>query len=85
MGFMSKNRRAERALLRGLGGGCQVPLGAAATVSADMLTIRAAVLDLDGKQRIEAEVSGPAGRAEKLGVELAGKLLTRGAAMLLGL
>src|SRR6185312_7145456 len=35
---------AERALLRGLGGGCLVPLGAWAVVEGDRLTLRAAVL-----------------------------------------
>ena len=39
---------AERALLRGLGGGCQVPIGAAGTVHEGRLRLRAAVLTPDG-------------------------------------
>ena len=38
---------AERALLRGLGGGCQVPIGAAARVDGGRLTLRGAVLPPD--------------------------------------
>jgi hydroxymethylbilane synthase len=74
---------AERALLRTLGGGCQVPLGATAQVRQDGLTLRGAVLDPAGRQRVEDRVSGPPGEAEELGRRLAGALLDRGAGALL--
>jgi hydroxymethylbilane synthase len=70
---------AERALLRTLQGGCQVPLGAIATVTGNALTLRAAVLDPDGKQRIEGARTGPASQAEEIGWDLAQELLARGA------
>lgn len=70
---------AERALLRTLVGGCQVPIGAAATVADDRLTLRGVVLRPDGKQRLEGTVQGPASAAEALGRRLAEELLTRGA------
>src|SRR5205807_1005478 len=47
--------RAERELLRALGGGCQVPIGAAAVVAAETLTLRGAVLAPDGSRRIEGQ------------------------------
>jgi hydroxymethylbilane synthase len=74
---------AERALLRGLGGGCQVPIGAAAVVRDGELRLRGAVLPPDGSRRIEAELTGPAAEAEALGLRLAQELLARGARELL--
>jgi hydroxymethylbilane synthase len=74
---------AERALLRGLGGGCQVPIGAAAKVDGDRLTLRGAVLSPDGRERFEDEVSGAATDAEALGTRLATRLQECGAARLL--
>jgi hydroxymethylbilane synthase len=74
---------AERALLRTLQGGCQVPLGASATLAGDTLTLRAAVLDTMGKCRLAGELSGSAERAEELGCRLADDLLQRGARELL--
>jgi hydroxymethylbilane synthase len=74
---------AERALLRTLQGGCQVPLGAIGTVTGDALSLRAAVLDAEGKQRIAGQISGSAEKAEELGRELAIELFERGARDLL--
>jgi hydroxymethylbilane synthase len=71
--------RAERALLRALGGGCQVPIGAAAHAGGDVLTVRAAVLRPDGGRRVEAETTGAPAEAERLGQRLAEELLARGA------
>jgi hydroxymethylbilane synthase len=74
---------AERALLRALGGGCLVPIGAAATVADDVLTLRGAVLSPDGRARIAGQTSGRAGEAEALGQRLAEELLAQGARALL--
>jgi hydroxymethylbilane synthase len=74
---------AERALLRGLGGGCLVPIGAETTVSNGSLLLRAAVLSADGRRRVARETSGPAAAADDLGRQLAGDLLARGARELL--
>lgn len=70
---------AERALLRTLGGGCQVPLGAISAIAGTTLTLRAAVLSPDGRQRIEEQVEGPVAEPEQLGDRLAQLLLQRGA------
>ena len=74
---------AERAMLRGLGGGCQVPIGAITKLVAGVLTLRGVVLPPDGRQRIEAEIAGPLDQAEALGQALADRLRERGAAALL--
>jgi hydroxymethylbilane synthase len=74
---------AERALLRRLGGGCQVPIGALAKVESGGLTLRGVVLSPDGRQRIASEICGEANQAELLGKELAEQLLAQGAKNLL--
>jgi hydroxymethylbilane synthase len=74
---------AERALLRGLGGGCQVPIGAATAIQGQTLTLRGAVLPPDGTRRIEGQVSGPIASSEELGRQLAGQLMAQGARELL--
>jgi hydroxymethylbilane synthase len=74
---------AERALLRRLEGGCQVPIGALATVSGDALQLDAAVFSLDGATALRASLSTPASRAEQAGEELAARLIADGAEDLL--
>jgi hydroxymethylbilane synthase len=74
---------AERALLRGLGGGCQVPIGALSAIDGDTLNLRGVVLPPDGSRRVEAAHSGPRAAAEEVGYALANDLLGRGARELL--
>ncbi len=72
---------AERAVLATLGGGCQVPLGAHATLSPDGATLRllAVVASLDGARVVRVEREGPASRPATLGREVARTLLRDGA------
>jgi hydroxymethylbilane synthase len=77
--------RAERALLAGLGGGCQMPLGAVTRVEGTSLSLRGAVLSADGSRRLEASVTGPVAGPDALGERLARQLLDRGASQLLQL
>ena len=78
---------AERALLRRLEGGCQVPLGALATLRDAQLEITAAVCALDGREYVSArDATGLPGdpaaalaTASALGVRLAEELLGKGA------
>jgi hydroxymethylbilane synthase len=70
---------AERALLRGLGGGCQVPVGASSSVTGNDLTLRGVVIRPDGTRRIEGRVGGPLPAAVQLGQQLAEHLLWLGA------
>ncbi len=71
--------QAERAMLRGLGGGCLVPVGVCSHVEGERLRLRGAVLTPDGKQRVEGEHSGAAREAEVVGQQLAEMLLASGA------
>ena len=74
---------AERALLGALGGGCQVPIGAYATVSEGRVRLLAIVAAPDGTQVIRAEAEGPAAEAAEIGVRVAADLLERGASQIL--
>ncbi|MDT5296055.1 MAG: hydroxymethylbilane synthase [Acidobacteriota bacterium] len=74
---------AERALLRSLGGGCQVPIAAHAVVTGDRLRLDGLVASLDGGEVIRDTVEGRAVAAVLLGETLAARMLERGAATLL--
>jgi hydroxymethylbilane synthase len=81
---------AERAFLRRLEGGCQVPVAAYAELSegaaAPRLRLRGRVISLDGDAWSEGERVGPARlpeEADALGVELAEALLANGAVAIL--
>jgi len=71
--------RAERALLKRLEGGCQVPIAAYGELKGDTLRLRGLVASTDGKIFIKDVVEGPRDKAEELGVALAEKLLKMGA------
>ncbi len=74
---------AERAFLRELEGGCQVPIGVNTVIDGDQLLLTGMVAKLDGTTLIKDEVSGAAADAEALGVQLAGKLKDQGAGEIL--
>lgn len=74
---------AERAVVRALGGGCQMPLGALATLDGQDLTIHGLVSSLDGRTILRATVHGNRGGAAAAGDKLAAQLLAKGAADLL--
>lgn len=69
--------RAERAVLGELHAGCSVPVGAHATRSDGLLTIRAQVTSLDGGQRVTGTITGA--DPEETGIALAGILRAQGA------
>jgi hydroxymethylbilane synthase len=71
---------AERALLRQIEGGCQVPLGALATIAGPRLSIAASVCALDGTVSIDCEDKAAVSDAVALGMRVADQLLARGAA-----
>lgn len=73
---------AERALLKRIEGGCQVPLGALAQKEGSDLKLYAAVCALDGSMMFSTEESAPAADrvgAALLGVKVAEQLLAQGA------
>lgn len=74
---------AERALLRALGGGCQLPIAAHAVVFYDKLKLEGLVAAPDGNQIIRNTQSGNMTEADELGETLAERLLKQGAKSLL--
>lgn len=74
---------AERAMLRTLGGGCHVPIGARGTATETELHLSGCVLKPDGSSRIVETIAGPIAHCEDLGTRLAHQLLDRGAKELL--
>ena len=74
---------AERAFLRGLGGGCQLPIAAHARFEGDLLKLEGLVAKPDGSKRLQDSLSGPPDTAEALGASLAATLIKQGAGALL--
>jgi hydroxymethylbilane synthase len=74
---------AERAALKSMGGGCQVPLGAHAVLAGETLKIHGIVVSHDGRTIIRAAAEGPAAEAESIGRTLGEKLLDSGARLVL--
>ena len=74
---------AERALLKTLEGGCQVPIGAFAEVKTNGLFLDALVGSLDGSLTFRKKTRGSKNNPEKLGKNLARDLLRAGAKSIL--
>ena len=80
---------AERAFLRRLEGGCQVPVAAYAELSdapASILRLHGKIVSIGGEKVVSGHESGPASSesaADELGTTLAERLLSQGAAEIL--
>lgn len=74
---------AERAFLAKLEGGCQVPLGCFSKIENGQLTLSGFVASIDGKTYIEQQISGTIADGAKIGVQLAEKMLEKGAGEIL--
>lgn len=74
---------AERAFLKRLGGGCQVPIAGLARVEEEKLVLTGLVAGIDGKKIVRGKVEGPFDRKEELGEGLADELLEKGAGEIL--
>jgi hydroxymethylbilane synthase len=71
--------KAERALLKHLEGGCQIPIGAFAFVSNGKIKLSAMISNLDGTFMVRDSIEGDIdGDVEKIGFELAERLLEQG-------
>ena len=70
---------AERAFLRDLEGGCQVPIGVNSELDGDRLTLTGIVASVDGKKIVKDVVTGSTEDPESIGTELAEKLRQQGA------
>jgi hydroxymethylbilane synthase len=69
---------AERAVVDGIGGGCQIPLGAIATIEGERLELIAVVASPDGARVARAAVRGPVSQSRELGLRAAEELATAG-------
>jgi hydroxymethylbilane synthase len=76
---------AERALLKYLGGGCQVPIGAVTETDIEKreLRIKAVIISPDGRRRIEVVKRGSSEKPEKIGTDAAKALLKAGGDVIL--
>ncbi len=70
---------AERAFLRELEGGCQVPIGVNTQLEGDTLTLTGIVISVDGKKQVKDTITGAASNPEQLGIQLAQRLRQQGA------
>src|SRR5262245_8410612 len=70
---------AERAFLRGLGGGCAMPIGALGVTDGESLALRGVVLTPNGEWRVEGSLTGNPDHPEEIGEQLAAELLAKGA------
>ncbi|RPJ16698.1 MAG: hydroxymethylbilane synthase [Desulfobacteraceae bacterium] len=73
----------ERAFLKKLEGGCQIPIAGHGKAWENRFSIIGLVADLEGKTIIKDTLSGPLESSESVGTALADKLLERGAKQLL--
>lgn len=71
--------RAERAFLKGLGGGCLVPIAAHATIDNGTMLLTGLVASPDGSEALRDRQSGPSSDPEAIGQRLANEMLSRGA------
>lgn len=69
---------AERAFLRRLEGGCQIPIGALARVDRATLHLDGLIAKLDGTAILRGRETGPAGDPGPIGKRLAERLLRAG-------
>ncbi|MBD1864961.1 MULTISPECIES: hydroxymethylbilane synthase [Trichocoleus] len=70
---------AERAFLRELEGGCQVPIGVHTQLDGETLALTGLVASVDGQQLLKDTVIGSANEAEQVGIQLAHSLRQQGA------
>jgi hydroxymethylbilane synthase len=69
---------AERALLRYLEGGCQIPIGAYGQIIGNELRLDAIIGSLDGKRIVRGKKIGTIAHAEQIGIDLAIELFNQG-------
>lgn len=74
---------AERAFLRTLEGGCQVPLGCYSQINGENIVLHGFVASTNGKEFIKESVNGSTSTPETCGIELAQKLINKGAKTIL--
>lgn len=76
---------AERAFLRGLGGGCRLPIAALGKLDGRMLTLEGLIAAPNGSTVIREKISGTKDEAEELGKKLSDIVLEKGGRRLMDL
>ena len=71
--------KAERAFLKELEGGCQVPMAAFSRLNGGRLDLEGLVAELDGSKIIRDRITGARNEAEDMGIRLAKRILASGA------
>ena len=74
---------AERAFLRALEGGCQVPIGGFARLNKEEILLEGFVGNFDGSRTMRDKISGNSKNAAQLGKDLAERMIENGANELL--
>lgn len=69
---------AERAFMRALQGGCQVPVGIYTSIEGDKIILKGFVASTDGKKYLSDVVEGTINEPEKTGINLANRLIEAG-------
>ncbi len=69
---------AERAFLRTLEGGCQIPVGSYSRIIGEMFEITGFISSINGEEFLSERTSGPVGKAVELSVQLAESLMSKG-------
>jgi hydroxymethylbilane synthase len=75
---------AERAFLKGLGGGCREPIAALGIVKGSSLHLRGMVANSTTFEVMNAEIKGDSSKADQLGLRLAQNMMEIGAGKLIG-
>jgi len=70
---------SERAFLKKLQGGCQVPIAGFARLDGKTVHLTGMVAELDGSELLRDEITGEMDQAKKIGTTLAERLLAAGA------
>jgi hydroxymethylbilane synthase len=73
----------ERAFLSRLEGGCQIPIAGLGKIENKRYLLTGLVADIDGSNLIKDSISGPVESSEQIGIELAERLIEKGADRLL--
>ncbi len=70
---------AERAFMKTLEGGCQVPVGAYSKISGNTIELTGFVASIDGKEYLKSSIKSNLEDAKNIGIRLAEELITKGA------
>ncbi|MCD6353016.1 MAG: hydroxymethylbilane synthase [Proteobacteria bacterium] len=79
----SRTVGAERAFLKRLEGGCQVPIAGFGMIEKGLLSLEGLIGSLDGKVVVRDRIEGVPEEAERMGIALAEKLLSEGGRVIL--